>query len=245
MKINLKRVLPFTVAVVMTPFILSGCSKKSECEVPTRHVHRYTKKINDDITITKYFDNESLNFDGYEWHDDYLEITKDDEEFYRLTSNLFNGKENWNYLYNFMASQYDYLKFYYEYDTTETDVSYDEKGNPTYTTHTVHHDGWTSNPNDSNNTGKTRLYHPRYYGYRIIYNNGRYFLEKSRLVDDVREIINDYPYVAEDFCEYVYKQYKFSRYQLRSLKVTDFTDFDHPDLTNKSIELNPNKTLKK
>ena len=42
-----------------------GCGKKSECEIPTRHVHKYTKGFSDGTTITKYLDSEYLNHFGY------------------------------------------------------------------------------------------------------------------------------------------------------------------------------------
>ena len=38
--------------------LASGCGKKSECEIPTRHVHKYTKGFSDGTTITKYLDSE-------------------------------------------------------------------------------------------------------------------------------------------------------------------------------------------
>lgn len=215
--------------------MLSGCGEKSECDIPTRHVHRYTKEITEDISIEKYIDNEHLKVKGYNWTDNYFEITSEDEKLYHIIDDLFDGVSNWNYLYYVMSCQKDYLKFYYEYDTIETYTTTDSDGKVTTHTRTVHHDGWTTNPNRSDNTGKTRLYHHKFYGYRVIYNNGIYKLEKSPLVDDIREIIFEYPYFSEKCVSLVYEQFKFKRSELKNLSVDDFDTFNHPDLTNASL----------
>lgn len=229
---------------LMASMLLSGCGEKSECGIPTRHVHKYTKSISDNISLESYFDSEYVSLYGYNWNDEYIEINKVDEEFYKLiTGNkLFEGVDNWNYLYNKMAGNHDYLRFYYEYDTVETYTETDSKGNTVVKTRTVHHDGWTSNPNDSNNTGKTRLYHHRYFGYKVVYKDGRFSLEKSPLVDDIREIIYEYPYISESCESEVSQTFKFSRYELKYLSPDDFDVFDHPDLSNRSVDFEQPKT---
>ena len=84
-----KKIVPYALVATMA---FSACGKKSECEIPTRHVHKYTKQVTDDITIEKYLDNEHLNSFGYHWNKDYIEIT---------------GVDNWDYLYNEMSSHHD------------------------------------------------------------------------------------------------------------------------------------------
>ncbi len=239
-RFKLQRIVPY---VLISTMLLTGCGKKSDCNLPTRHVHLYTKDINNEISISTYFDDERLERSGFNWTEDYMEITKTDEAFYKLlnSKNLFNAKDNWDYLYRVMASHHDYLMFYYEYETTEVYTETDSKGNVTMHTRTVTHSGWTSNSKDSDNTGKTRLYHHRYYGYRINFVNGKYVLERSPLVDDIREVINDYPYVGEENCEEVYESYKFQRRELPYLSPTDFNAFDHPDLSNTTPSLGRSK----
>lgn len=230
-----KRVIPYALILSM---ILTGCGKKSDCEIPSRHVHRYTKQVTEDIEIEKYLDNEHLNVHGYDWNEEYIEITQEDEQLYKVLNShdLFEGANNWDYLYNVMASHHDYLMFYYEYWTTETYTTTDSDGNVEIHTRQVYHDGWHKNPYDSDNTGKTRLYHHRYYGYRIVFENGKYKVEKSQAVDDIRSIINDYPYFTEKCTTEVYEQFRFSRYELPSLSPEDFDVFTGPDLTNKNLE---------
>ena len=226
-----------TSLALLLSLLVSGCGKKSNCEIPSRHIHKYTKEISDDITIEKYLDNEHLKVYGYDWNPDYIEITKDDEALYKVlnSKNLFEGVNNWKYLYNVMSNHHDYLMFYYEYDTVETYTTTDDEGNVTVHTRTVHHDGWHSNPYDSDNTGKTRLYHHRYYGYRVLYENGSFKLEKSPDADDIRDIIYDYPYFSEDCVTKVYEQFKFSRFELPNLSPDDFDTFNQPDLRKENL----------
>ena len=230
-----KIVVPYALILSM---ILSGCGKKSNCEIPSRHVHRYTKQVTDDIEIEKYLDNEHLTVGGYHWTDDYIEINSYDESLYKFMNkkNLFEGKNNWEYLYYQMANHHDYLMFYYEYWTTETYTTTDSKGNIQIHTRQVYHDGWHTNPYDLDNTGKTRLYHHRYFGYRIIYEDGKFKVEKSDAVDDIRDIIDEYPYFTEKCVTEVYQQFKFKRSELPYLKPTDFSVFTGPDLSNTSLE---------
>lgn len=234
-KYTLTRIMPFTLA---TAILFSGCGQKSECDIPTSHVHRYTKQFTEDIKIETYRDSEYLNYSGYNWHEDYIEINKVDEELFKLlgSKKLFEGTANWKYLYNEMATHHDYLMFYYEYYTTEYYTTTDSDGNTTTHTRIVRHDGWHNNPNDYDNTGKTRLYHHRYYGYRIVYENGKFQVEKSPAVDDIRQIISDYTYFTEDCITKVYETFNFKRSELPSLSPEDFDTFIGPDLENKSLE---------
>lgn len=215
--------------------LLSGCGEKSDCEIPSRHVHRYIKQITEEITLEEYIDSEQINYHGYNWTNNYIEINKHDEQLYKVLNSklLFNGIDNWDYLYNTMVqNNEDYLMFYYEYYTTETYTTTDSDGKTTIHTRRVRHDGWHRNANDSDNTGDVRLYHHRFYGYRVINKDGKYVLEQSPLVDDIRDIIYEYPYFREKCVEEVYAKYKFKISELRSLRAEDFDDFEHPNLEN-------------
>ena len=148
----------------------------------------------------------------------------------------FVGVDNWDYLYNKMAHNHDYLRFYYEYWTTEIETYTDSEGNTKTRTKRVHHDGWTDNPYRSDNTGRVRLYHHMYYGYKLIYKDGKYKLEESPLVNDIREIIFEYPYFSEDCVTTVYEEFKFKKRELGSLSpYDDFNPYGQPDLSNKEL----------
>lgn len=218
---------------------LSGCGEKSNCEIPTSHVHLYTKDITNEISIHKYLNDEHLKNFGFTWHEDYIEVTKDDEDVFKLlnSKNLFNGADNWDYLYYLMSNTHDYLEFYYYYTTTETYITVDEDGDTQVHTREVEHSGWTTNPYNTDNTGRVRLNHHRYFGYNIIRVNGKFKLQKSDEVDDVREILQDYPYVMEDCRIVVYKEFTFSKHELGNLSPNDFNVFANPDLSNNSVNL--------
>lgn len=234
-------------SALLLSILLSGCGEKSNCEIPTKHVHKYVKEITEDIDIERYIESEYLSNGGYKQTDEHIEITKDDEEFYQLLNRdgLFKGEVNWDFLYYQMANHHDYLKFYYEYDTVETRIVTDSEGNETVETYIEHHDGWTDNPYDSDNTGKTRLFHHKYYGYRIIKKNGRFTLDRSPYVDDIREIIDDYPYIGENSITTVFEDFYFSRWELPDLKTEDFDTFKQPNLESKELHPDENKTLTK
>lgn len=225
-------------SLILGSLLLTGCGEKSECDLPTRHVHKYVKYLNDGTSITKYLDSESLYDFGYNWTSDYVLINKIDEKFYDTTEDLFLGRDNWDYLYNVMAAQKDYLEFFYEYDTVETYTETDIEGNTETKTRIVHHEGWHTNPYDSDNTGKVRLYHHRFVGYKVVYRKNRFELVASRPVDDIRQIMEEYPYFGENCVTTVYEQFKFSRWELPDLSPDDFDTFNHPDLENKTMTLN-------
>lgn len=234
-------------SALLLSLLLSGCGEKRECDIPTQHIHRYVKDITDDISIERYIESEYLNNGGYQQTDDYIEITEVDEQFYDLLNrnSLFEGDVNWDYLYYQMANHHDYLRFFYEYDTIETRIVTDSDGKERVETYTVHHDGWTSNPYDSNNTGKTRLFHHRYFGFRIIRKNGKFVLEKSPEVDDIRDVLDEYPYVGEDSVATVYEQFYLSRWELGDLKPEDFDTFKQPNLENRELYSKEGPTLTK
>lgn len=227
--------------ILASTLLLSGCGKKSECNIPTRHVHKYVKVINDDISIEKYLDDEHLEIldygNNYHWTEDYIEINKQDELLYKKINGLFDGVTNWDYLFYRMANSHDYLEFYYEYDTEEVRTRTTSDGETETYTETVHHSGWHKKANDSNNTGRTRLCHHRFYGYVVVLQNGKYQLVKSPLVDDIRNIIDNYPYYSEHCSEIVSKEFRFNKYKLKYLSPEDFDTFEGPDLTTNQLNI--------
>ena len=241
-KITIMKIAPFILATGIT---IVGCGEKSDCEIPSRHVHKYVKVIDEDITISKYLNDERLNKSDYQWTDDHIVITKEDEKFYKLVEKekLFEGASNWEYLYNKMVSNHNYLEFYYQYTTTETYVTVGYKGRATVRVRPVVRRGWHTDPNSSRNTGEVRLCHHRYIGYKIINENGKLKLEKSPEVDDIREIINEYPYFKEGCTTIVTSDtYEFNKSELSKLLPEDFNIYEGPDLDNKELTVEKSKT---
>ena len=237
-KISLKKALAVLVALGI-PVAMSGCSKQVECDVPVRHLHLYKKNISGTLNISKYVDSEAEDYWGYTRTPEYMEITKDDEDFYKAAKELYNGEDNWPYLFAVMKSNPDFLEFYYEYTTIETYTTTDSKGHTQTHTRTVHHDGWHKNAKDGDNTGKVRVGHYRYHGFRVIQKNGKYERQKSRSVDDIRDIIYDYPYFEDDPRDLVYSYHHCNKRDLPKLTPASFaSDFNHPRLDTTDINLN-------
>ena len=69
------------------------------------------------------------------------------------------------------------------------------------------------------------------------------YLERSPYVDDIREVLQDYPYVKKDNSNVEYTKYKYSKEEAKILRVDDFYSVnEHPDLTNTTPYLNKTKT---
>ena len=223
-------------ALLSCPFILSGCSNQSECTETSDHAHRY---VNPKTGIELHIGNsEYLTYNGYIWQEDFYTLNEDDVAFYEQKKDLFYGPDNWDYLYNVMASKEDYLEFYYEYTTDDTITMVDADGNVSVFPSTTTHTGWTRDPKYSHNTGKVHLCHNKFFGYRIVYKDGKYDKEQSPYADDFREIIDDYPYFDTKCSEVVSKDYTYSVKDLPNLKVSDFNDFKKPDLNNRELNNN-------
>ena len=234
-RIKLKKIIPYALAATL---VLSGC-EKAECENPTRHVHRYTKEISKEITLETYFESEKITKEGYDWTKNILTANSKDVDFYNILdkNNLISAKKNWDYLYHVMSNHFDYLMFYYEYTTTEISYTTDANGNQQMILEDVQKNDWHNNPWDSDNTGKTRVYHHRYFAYRVIDEEGILKIEKSPLVDDIREVLDEYPYIKEECSELVFQEYNFEKWQLPNLIAKEITPFKGPDLNQKESVL--------
>lgn len=239
-KPEIRKVYLKILSLLSIPFMLSGCAKKSECPETQPHAHRY---VNPKTGVFTYISNfEYLQHDGYEWQEDYFLLNKDDVAFYIEKKDLFYGPKNWKYLYSRMASKSDYLEFYYEYTTDDYVSQTDEDGNECGYWTTTTHTGWSRDPYDSDNTGRVRLCHNRFYGFRLVYKNGKYKREQSPLVDDIRDIIDEYPYFDLKGSEIVSKEFQFKRRDLPSLKVSDFNTFRAPNLANPDLYTDNSQT---
>jgi len=236
--IKVKKIMPRIVALLFVPFILTGCGKKSDCDITTSHLHLYTKNT-EKGTISKYLDSEKLTYGNYNWNKDYIEITKEDENFYRAKGELFVGKDNWQYLFNTMKeNSKDHLEFYYDYKTHYVVTMGSGKSRHT-AIRSSRHTGWSDDPTHRGVTGEVKVCHHRFYGYNIVLIDGEYQKVQSPLVDDIREIINDYPYFSEECVEIVDQKHDFTKNIdiLPSLKVSDFNDFTGPDLSSPELNI--------
>ncbi len=229
-KPRIRKVYKQVLALIAIPFILTGC-KNVECDINERHVHKYVGS-NKRGTIVNYLDCEENIYNDYyedvhyrcfeyQKQNDYIEITKEDEGFYEAKGDMFRGEDNWDFLFSLMSGKKDHIEYCSEYD--------DGFGNAG--------ESWsTSKPSGFN--GKIRIYHYRFCGHRLVYKDGKWINERSPFVDDIREIINEYPYFEIDCYKQVYKEYRVDRRQLNSIKIEDYDEFTGPDLSNKELNIN-------
>lgn len=240
---KLQRLVPY---VLISGLALSSCAPQSECALPARHFHLYTKPISSGVIIEKYVDSEDLTRGGYNWQKDCIEVNAVDEKILKRLDEkgLFSAEQNWDYLYYRMShAPKDFMEFYYSYTTLQTYTTTDSKGHTHTHVRTVHHSGWHDNASSINNTGRVRVGHNRYYAFRVNYSEKGVELEQSPYVDDIREVISDYPYVAEDCDETIYAEMEFSKDKLPYLTLNAINPFNGPDLSNKSIDLDQSLSL--
>lgn len=230
-----QNIVPYVISgVIGTGLIIGGIlsiPKEEQCEITnTYHVHRFSKDI-DNFTINKWLQKERNT--SYTKKDDFLPTTDFDlKAFDKLDDyHLFDGKDNLNFINYQIKHNKDYLKFYYYYE--ETYYEEDEDGNKEIKTRS--YEGWTRNPHHEGVTGKTRIYHTRYYAYKLIYHDGNLELEKSNDTDDVREILTEYPYIGENTNHEIYETFRFPRFELPYLDIEEITPFYTPTVENNPL----------
>ena len=65
---------------------------------------------------------------------------------------------------------------------------------------------WTTDPNHKNLTGRTRLCHHIYYGYKVVYNHaGNMCFDKSEPVDNIYDLPEEYDYFFLDKMDEIVK----------------------------------------
>ena len=65
---------------------------------------------------------------------------------------------------------------------------------------------------------------------------GKIKAEYSKKVDDLREVLNEFPYVSTNFYTYVTKTYKFSPIIASHCRVQNFNDFYRPKVEDYTFE---------
>lgn len=230
-KYKLQKVVPY---LLISSMLLTGCAKNKEipCTEPKEHVHLYTKENENGIFFTTYFDSEEKEVYGFTKSPEYIEVSEKEKEAYNLLTEhgLFNGLYHWDYLYREMYYNHDFMEYYYEYITSEPFYSPD--GTKKLGDRLVTHSGWTNNVKADHLTGKCRVCHHYYYGYRLVEVEGHYELEKSPLVDDIRDILIDFPFVSERCYTMGYCDVELTPDLMNRVDASSFTFFTQPDLSN-------------
>ena len=227
-KPNVRKIYRKILALLAIPFILTGCAKDMDCNIEESHVHKYTGS-NKRGTIVNYFNSEAEYIDDlyqdvehdkfrYYREEDYIEITKEDKSFYEAKNTMFKGEDNWDFLYSLMVGKHDYL----EYESNED----------------IFEEWVKQKPKQRYFTGKVRVTHYRFCGHKLTYKDGKWINERSPFVDDIRDIIDEYPYFEIDCYKQFQKEYRVSKESLDTITLEDVDEFNQPDLSNK--DLHPN-----
>ena len=229
-KPKVRRIYLKLLSLAAIPFLLSGCDIV-DCKVPETHVHKYVGKNNrgtivnyvysEQQTLAQIYTDSRYDRLFYERQDDYIEVTNDDLEFYKAKGlELFKGEDNWDYLFKLMSTKKDYIEYYCRSDDGFGGWSYYwDKDKP---------DRWSFDE-------KIRVCHYRFCGHKLTYKDGKWVDERSPFVDDIREIIDEYPYFQLDCYKVVYKEYKVDEKKLNSIKLEDYDEFTGPNLVDPEL----------
>lgn len=188
--------------VLMMGLPMVACSEKSNCNIKEYHAHKY---VNPKNGMIRYIDKEYLEYEDYEWQEDYkvLENGDKDKMKYIDKKDLLAIKDNLDLIENITKKHEDFIAYEYSYEYTVS-VPHVIKVGKTYVTSYSHHKkigySLTRNPEHENLTGKQIQCHYMYEAYRIKRNNkGKYELVSSGLVDNLAKVMKEYPYINENF----------------------------------------------
>ncbi|MBP3634841.1 MAG: hypothetical protein J6J17_00060 [Bacilli bacterium] len=185
---------------------LTGCGKKADCEIKEDHAHLYT---NDEGYCRYIMDKEYLKYEGYERNDDYILITEDEKSLYKFfdKNNLLLIEDNIDTILQNQAENKDYIEYRYSYIYNQPIPNYMLIGKETYlyyTYITTTMYSWTRDANHANLTGEQRKCHYVYTAYKIEKDeNGKFVLIPSEPVDDIRKVMEEYPYIKEKYYKIV------------------------------------------
>lgn len=203
---------------------VTGCAKKSNCDVKEYHLHRYEKE-----GVVRYIDSEKLTFEGYNWTDVIEYTDKEDKKLHEFETkkDLLRIEDNVDYIKEQQEKHEDYIEYRYAYTYLLPIPHIISTGKSTITFFTyipTTHYSWTADPNHPRLTGEERLCHYVYNGYKIEKDeHGKYVLIPSEDVEDVLTVKDEFPYMKEKFYKVV---------QLPSNQEVDYEDGANDDEKN-------------
>ncbi len=177
--------LPLVLVTTLLATGLSACSSGNKCYVNDNHAHMY---VSDDGLI-KYVISEKDKLNGYSKSYNYREIGDDETSLYEFMyrSGLHRIDDNMDQIS--MQQDLNKLLTIYEY----TYYSYVRAGS------SIHYD-WTNDPEHDNLTGEEKEVHYIYQAFSIDKDeNGDYVLVPSPLVEDIADVMTDFPYIMDNY----------------------------------------------
>ena len=214
LKLNLKKFLSLSGAVLVLMTSMTACGKKADCNVSGSHAHLYKNEKE----YVRYIDKEYLTYEGYSRNEEYIDI-EGQEDLYKFLDkkDLMRIDDNLDLLLAVQGTNKDYTEYRYRYTYMQPIPHTMRVGKTTttyftYIPHTRY--SWTSDPNHSRLTGETRLCHHQYVAYKIEKNEkGKYVLIPSPQVDDITTVMDEYPYINKKYCVIVTMDGKEADYE--------------------------------
>ena len=211
--------------VLVSPLALTGCGKEAECLVEESHAHMYRSILG----YVRYIEDEHLRHEGYDRLDSYINI-EGQEELYKFLDkkDLMRIDDNLELIKSVQDNNVDYTEYRYKYTFMQPIPHVTRVGKVTttfftYIPHTRY--SWTSNPNHSRLTGETRNCHYVYYAYKVEKNeNGKYVLVRSPYTSDLTTIMDEYPYIENNYYTIVNSEGKAIDYE--DGREEDMTDIE-------------------
>ena len=178
--------------LVCSSVLLTGCGKEAECQIGGYHIHKYT----DETGYTKYVESEKLNLGEFNRNDEYILISKDEEEYYKKVNKakLLLASNNYAMIDKLLEENSDYLEYEYRY----TYITYTKAGKAMIPISHVSYK-WTTDKSDGQLTGNVRIIHPMYQAYDVKKDeNGKFVVIASDLANNLYDVIGEYPYIRKD-----------------------------------------------
>lgn len=210
-KLYLLRAEALLLATLCSTTLLTGCSKKADCNIKDNHTHVY---VNEEGYV-RDINSEKLRVDGYDRTENYDLYDNQELVDFITKKDLLRIDDNIDLINQVQNNNHDYIEYRYAYTTLMPIIHH--SGKVTYTTFIpITHHSWTSDANHSRLTGETRICHHVYVGYKIERNEkGKYILLQSEEVDDINTIKDEYPYINKKYCRIV---------NLENNEVIDYED---------------------
>ncbi len=178
--------------LVCSSVLLTGCGKEAECQIGGYHIHKYT----DETGYTKYVESEKLTLGEFNRNDEYILISKDEEEYYKKVNKakLLLASNNYEMIDKLLEENSDYLEYEYRY----TYITYTKAGKAMIPISHVSYK-WTTDKSDGQLTGNVRIIHPMYQAYDVKKDeNGKFVVIASDLANNLYDVIGEYPYIRKD-----------------------------------------------
>lgn len=234
------------IALVTTSLLasLTGCAKKVNCDITSKHAHLYTNQSG----YSRYIDKEYEKYEGYTRNEEYIEISGE-EEFYKFLDkkDMLRIEDNLDVILEQQANNVDYMEYRYRYIFMQPIPHIMRSGKSTITYFTYMPSprySWTTDESRDGLTGESRLCHYVYTAYKIEKDeDGKFVLIPSEEVDDITTVMDEYPYIKQKYYKTV--DIEGAELNYEDGREEDLTEEEKQRIEEYNNELDSDKKLKK